>query len=71
MKFLSTKRKDITDKKYGRLTAKYPTGELDKFRRALWYCQCECGGHKVAAINDLEAGLVKSCGCLYEENQKK
>lgn len=67
----ANKRKDITDKKYGRLTAKYPTGELDKFRRALWYCQCECGGHKVAAINDLEAGLVKSCGCLYEENQKK
>ena len=64
------KRKDITDKKYGLLTAKYPTGELDKFRRALWYCECECGGHKIVTTTDLEAGLVKSCGCLYKDNQK-
>lgn len=64
------KRKDITDKKYGLLTAKYPTGELDKFRRALWYCECECGGHKIVATTDLEAGLVKSCGCLYKNNHK-
>ncbi|MCT0017669.1 hypothetical protein EFE32_12890, partial [Lactococcus lactis subsp. lactis] len=35
----------------------------------LWLCQCECGNTKLASVNHLVHGNVKSCGCLVKEKQ--
>lgn len=52
---------DITNQKYGKLTAeKYLSGVNS---RALWQCRCECGREKVVLYRDLVYGKTKSCGC--------
>lgn len=64
------KLKDITNQKFGRLTAVHPTGEKDKNGKTLWYCKCDCGGSKVAPIHLLNNGRIKSCGCLISSEEK-
>lgn len=61
--------KDITGKKYGRLTAvkifhKNSQGNY-------WLCRCDCGNYKKVRIGHLTTGGTKSCGCLKVENLKK
>lgn len=58
--------KDISNQRFGRLVAIAPTGEM---RRgvSLWRCRCDCGETKIAAVNSLRGGLVRSCGCLIRE----
>ena len=34
---------------------------------ALFLCQCECGGQKIATGSGLRDGTIKSCGCLRKE----
>ena len=34
---------------------------------ALFLCQCECGGQKIATGSGLRNGTIKSCGCLRKE----
>ena len=58
-------RKDLTGKKFGRLTAIVPVG---KNRRAwIWLAKCECGGEAKATVRDLTSGHTMSCGCLRVE----
>lgn len=42
MKFI-----DLTNKKFGKLTAKYIDHQnaTDKY----WYCECDCGGNRIVA----------------------
>lgn len=59
--------KDISNKKYGLLTAV----EIDKERskkkaHTYWQCKCECGSIISVALPSLERGLTKSCGCLKQ-----
>lgn len=56
--------KDISGKKFGKLTAIKRVGK-DRFNAALWLCKCECGGEKVITGRSLRNGSTKSCGCLY------
>lgn len=58
------KNNDITGKKFNKLTAIKRAG-TDKNRRALWLCKCDCGNDFIAAVIDLRAGRVKSCGCYH------
>lgn len=61
-----TKRriKDISNQRFGRLTAIKPTTQHDKSGNILWKCRCDCG--KICYISGLQMrkGYVKSCGCL-------
>lgn len=34
---------DITNQKFYRLTALYPTDKRDRDRSVIWHCRCECG----------------------------
>lgn len=61
------KRNDITDKKFGRLTAISPTSKRDENGSIIWRCKCECGNIKEVSVSDLTCGFVRSCGCLAKE----
>ena len=52
--------------RFGKLTAKYishvykdPTGHYWPY----WYCECDCGGSKIASASNIIRGHVTSCGC--------
>jgi len=57
---------DITNQKFGRLTALYPT-EKRSGNNVVWHCVCECGNEKDISSNSLRRGLTKSCGCLHKQ----
>jgi hypothetical protein len=54
---------DLTDQRFGRLTAVRLAGR----RPASWLCRCRCGREKVVAAGCLTGGGVRSCGCLSDE----
>ncbi len=58
--------KDITGRKFGRLTAR----DLVSTARgiSIWRCVCECGGITELTYGRLTSGHTKSCGCLQSEN---
>jgi hypothetical protein len=58
---------DITNHKYNRLTALYPTVQ-DKKGSYKWMCKCDCGTEKEIGITRIKNGNTKSCGCLVKEN---
>ena len=53
--------KDITNQKFGRLTAIRPIRQVD--RTYIWECKCSCGQVVELKINTLTTGHTKSCGC--------
>ena len=55
-------RKDLTGKKFGKLTVLRKTTE--DYGRTSWLCKCDCGNETVATTTALNLGLKKSCGCL-------
>lgn len=64
--------KDLTGKRFGRLTVlriskKVPSG---KRLRYYWLCLCDCGNLKEVRTDGLTKGLTKSCGCLKKEQDK-
>jgi hypothetical protein len=56
---------DVTDQKFGRLTALRRLGL--KSGQARWECICECGVIKSYGLSQLKGGKTKSCGCLQKE----
>ena len=58
-------KKDISGKKYGRLTAV----EFDHKEKtnAVWKCRCDCGRILLVDFYKLIYGNTKSCGCLRKE----
>lgn len=58
---------DLTNKKFGRLTAKYATQNKASNGSILWFCECECGNTTLVSAANLTKGRVKSCGCLQRE----
>jgi hypothetical protein len=62
-------RKDLTGKKFGRLTVLKYHATIS--RRAMWECECECGKRSIVRGGHLIAGATKSCGCLGKENASK
>ena len=64
-------RKDITGKKFGKLTAIKPVGRRkEKYSSYDWLCKCDCGKEVVVNVNKLNTGNTKSCGCLRTEQVK-
>lgn len=60
--------KDLTDGKFGRLTALKFTGR-DKHRHLQWLCCCDCGNITTVSQANLMNGHTKSCGCLKRERK--
>lgn len=56
--------KDLTGRKFGKLTALYSTNETNNQGCYKWVCRCECGNIKVVSTANLrEHGGTQSCGC--------
>ena len=63
-----SKRKDLTNQRFGRLTAIRHTDKL-KHGKVGWECLCDCGNTHYANTRHLIAGNVRSCGCLANETR--
>lgn len=65
---------DLTNQKFGRLTALYPCNYKKK-SSIVWHCICDCGNEYDVDSYNLRAGLTQSCGCITssigEENIQK
>lgn len=58
---------DITNQKFGRLTALYPTDNRDNKGSVYWHCRCDCGKEVDITEDGLVHGNYKSCGCRKKE----
>ena len=60
---------DITNQKFGKLTAikKAPS----RSGKTYWLCKCECGNEKEVQTSHLMDGRTKSCGCTNASINKK
>ena len=58
------KSKDLTGKKFGRLTVIKKIRDNKKYK---WLCECECGKTKNIIGWNLVNNMTKSCGCLGRE----
>lgn len=54
---------DLTNQKFGKLTALKNTFELAKDGTYIWQCKCECGNTCLASVKKLREGYALSCGC--------
>lgn len=59
-------KRDLTGKKFGRLSVIAPIGK-DAFRRTIWKLCCSCGKIVKVQVGDLTSGRTNSCGCLKIE----
>lgn len=57
--------KDISNQKFGYLTAIVPIRDYDN--RICWRCRCDCGKEIIVNGSNLRCGKVKSCGCKRKE----
>ena len=58
-----TNLKDISNQKFGKLTALYPINRFSG-ERIKWHCLCECGNECDIDGASLRAGYTHSCGCI-------
>lgn len=62
------KIKNISNQKFGRLTAIEPTDRREQ-GHVIWKCLCECGNIFYTSSTKLISGNTKSCGCIkYNQN---
>lgn len=61
------RRSNLTEKVFGRLTAKHIIEAKETGKHCIWFCVCSCGGSNKVSVNNLISGSVKSCGCLKRE----
>lgn len=60
----SSRRVDITNKKFGYLTALYYNTEKSQPNRTYWHCKCDCGNKcDVLLENLVSSNRFPSCGC--------
>lgn len=55
---------DITNQRFGKLVALYPTRLNGRFA---WHCRCDCGNEKDIESGNLRNNKVFSCGCSTAE----
>lgn len=66
---MSKQIKDITNQKFGRLTALKFIERKDN--RTYWKCICSCGKYKIVRFDALKFGYTQSCGCIIKESAKQ
>ena len=54
---------DITNQKFGMLTAIMPTNERGGNGQVLWMCLCDCGKVCLKSGSQMKSGSVTTCGC--------
>lgn len=57
-------KKDLTNQKFGKLTAIKSLDRKGPKRCFYWECLCDCGNTTKVEVNNLIRGNNKSCGCL-------
>jgi hypothetical protein len=62
--------KDLTGKKFGRLTVMSVANKKYKDRGVIWNCLCDCGNKVKVRERHLIDGGTRSCGCLMIEHTK-
>ena len=62
-----SKKLDIANKRFGKLTVLEMCDYRDKHRKTLWKCRCDCGKELVVNGSALTSGNTKSCGCVHKE----
>ncbi|MCZ1068620.1 hypothetical protein O0984_11395 [Clostridioides difficile] len=65
------KPNDLTNKKFGRLTAIKSTNKKAKSGHYIWICKCDCGNEIEVIESSLTTGKTRSCGCLQKEAMRK
>ena len=64
-----TNKKDLTNKKFGKLTAiREYSKDKDGYK---WLCKCDCGNECIVSAHNLSIGNTKSCGCLHKETSSE
>jgi len=58
------KYKDISNQRFGILTAIHPTDARSNSGSVIWECLCDCGNTVEVRSSDLVSGYIRSCGCL-------
>ena len=61
----SPKFRDLTGKRFGRLTVISFGGYAKKLTK--WKCRCDCGTETVVQSGNLSSGTTTSCGCYRRE----
>lgn len=61
---------DLLGQRFGKLTV-IARAENDKFNKARWLCQCDCGNQKIINGSSLLRGLTTSCGCAKKQKLKE
>lgn len=56
--------KDITNQRFGKLIALYPTQKRNSDGSILWHCKCDCGNQLDVISSNLNNGHTISCGCF-------
>lgn len=54
---------DLSQKRFGRLVALYPTDERAANNSIIWFCKCDCGSYIKVSANNLKRQHTSSCGC--------
>lgn len=63
--------KDITNMRFGMLTAISITDQVASNGSRIWHCKCDCGKYRDVSAGRLLRGDVKSCGCDNSESIAK
>jgi hypothetical protein len=61
--------KDLTDRRFGRLTVLEVCGRKKSY--LLWRCKCDCGQEAKVASHRLLGGITTSCGCFQRQRAKE
>ena len=62
---------DLTNQKFGKLTALYKTDKRTNDRRVIWHCKCDCGNECDVDAHSLKRGNTISCGCINSKGEQK
>lgn len=66
------KAKDLTGKRFGKLTVISKVKKESKSERTKWLCKCDCGNTTIVPTYRLTGGETQSCGCKrYESKNMK
>lgn len=63
--------KDITGKKFNKLTALKSTGKKGYNKDFIWLCKCDCGNEAEIPIGQLQSDSAYSCGCESRAGKHK
>lgn len=66
-----TSKKDLTNQRFGKLTAIKTVGKYKTKQLYMWLCKCDCGNETEVRSDVLLSGETKSCGCLKREQNNK